>query len=155
MPEPTLQPEPRRTHTAEEATPKELWLASLKLVLMLGGLVLLVLPVVQDLPVGATTRTSVLAWLLVALALYWLYSGLGYRPLLYLQLVLFSAAATLLTVKAAFVLVDIDRFSILRRIARDLIYGGLGCAGLNLLGMVYALVNRRRDPSRKTKDRSG
>jgi hypothetical protein len=31
--------------------------------------------------------------LLVVLALYWLYAGMGYRPLLLLQLLLFSAAA--------------------------------------------------------------
>ena len=30
------------------------------------------------------------AWLLVGLALYWLYAGMGYRPLLLLQLMLFS-----------------------------------------------------------------
>ena len=130
-------------HTAEEATPGELWWASTRLLLMLAGLALLVIPVIRELPLGSTTRTSVLAWLMVGLALYWLYSGLGYRPLLLLQLLLFSAAAALLTAKIALVVVDIDRFSVLRRVARALLLGGLGCAALNLGGMILALLNRR------------
>lgn len=131
-------------HTAEEATPHELWGASIRLFAMLVALVLMVIPVIRGLPVGATTKTSVLAWLLVVLAIYWLYSGLGYRPLLLVQLVLFSAAATVLTAKIALVAVDIDAFSILRRTARALIYAGLGCAALNLGGMMITLFKGRR-----------
>ena len=130
-------------HTAEEATPRELWGASTRLLLMLAVLAVLVIPVIRDLPLGATTRTSVLAWLLVVLALYWLYSGLGYRPLLLVQLILFSAAAALLTAKIALVALDIPRFSVLRRTAQALLFGGLGCAALNLGGMILALLNRR------------
>jgi hypothetical protein len=106
---------------------------------MLILLVLLVIPVIRDLPIGATSKTSVLAWLLVVLAVYWLYSGLGYRPLLLVQLLLFSAAAAVLTAKIALVAVDIKAFSILRRTARALLYAGLGCAALNLAGMLLAL----------------
>jgi hypothetical protein len=134
-------------HTAEEASPHELWSASLKLFVMLVLLLLLVIPIIRELPLGATTRTSVLAWLLVLLALYWLYSGLGYRPLLLVQLMLFSAAATVLTAKIALVVVEINRFSILRRTAQALIYTGIACAALNLGGMLIALYRRRPPPS--------
>ncbi len=138
------RPEP--VHTAEDATPQQLWKASLRLLLMLVALVLLVIPLIRDLPVGATTKTSVLAWLLVVLALYWLYSGLGYRPLLLVQMILFSAAATVLTAKIALVAGGITSFSILRRTARVLIWAGLVCASLNLAGMLLALYRRRASP---------
>ena len=138
------RPEPG--HTAEEATPQELWSASLRLLLMLVALALLVIPLIRELPLGSTTKTSVLAWLLVVLALYWLYSGLGYRPLLLVQLILFSAAAAVLTAKIALVAGGITSFSILRRTARVLIYSGLGCAALNLGGMLLALYRRKTSP---------
>ncbi len=138
------RPEPG--HTAEEATPSQLWSASLRLLLMLVALALLVIPLIRELPLGATAKTSVLAWLLVVLALYWLYSGLGYRPLLLVQLILFSAAAAVLTAKIALVAGGITSFSILRRTARGLIYAGLGCAGLNLGGMLLALFRRKASP---------
>ena len=135
-------------HTAEEATPRELWSASLRLLLMLGLLVVLVIPIIRDLPVGSTTRTSALAWLLVVLAVYWLYSGFGYRALLLIQLLLFSTAAALLTAKVVLVAVDIQRFSILRGMAKALLYAGLGCAALNLAAMVVALFERKDRVSR-------
>lgn len=131
-------------HTAEEATPRELRSAVLRLLLMLVLLLLLVIPVIRDLPLGASTQTSVTAWLLVALALYWLYSGLGYRPLLLIQLILFSAAAAVITAKIALVVVEIRAFSIIRRTAQALLYAGLACAGANLVGMLVALVRGRR-----------
>ncbi|HEU5169017.1 MAG TPA: hypothetical protein VFU46_00695 [Gemmatimonadales bacterium] len=137
-------------HTAEEASPQELRWGSLRLFLMLLALALLVVPLVRELPFGATTRTGLLAWLLVALALYWLYAGLGYRPLLLLQLVVFSAAAVLLTTKVALVLVGIHRLSILRRTARGLIVVGAGLAALNLAGMLLALWRRRASGRRVT-----
>jgi hypothetical protein len=130
-------------HTAEEATPQELWGASIRLLAMLVLLVILVIPLIRELPLGSTTKTSVLAWLLVVLALYWLSSGLGYRPLLLVQLILFSAAATVLTAKIVLVAIDIRAFSILRRTARVLIYAGLGCAALNLGGMMISLLRRK------------
>jgi hypothetical protein len=130
-------------HTAEEATPQELWSASLRLLLMLVLLALLVIPLIRELPLGATTKTTVLAWLLVVLALYWLYSGLGYRALLLVQLILFSAAAAVVTTKLVLVALDITAFSILRRTARALLYAGLGCAALNLGGMLIALFRGR------------
>ena len=71
--------------------------------LWLAALYMLVVPLIRELPLGQTTRTSLLAWLLVAVAFYWLYAGLGVRPLLLLQLFLFSAAAALLTAKLVLV----------------------------------------------------
>src|SRR5215216_1449070 len=97
-------------HTAEDATPSELRRA----LLMLLALALLVTPIIRDLPLGKSTRTGLLAWLLVGLALYWLYQGMGYRPLLLLQLFIFSTAATLLSAKLLLVIVDVNRVNILR-----------------------------------------
>jgi hypothetical protein len=121
-----------------------LFWASLRLAAMLALLALLVVPLLRELPFGRTTRTGLLAWLLVVLAFYWLYAGLGYRPLLLLQLILFSVSATLLTTKAMLVLVGIDRLSILRRSARSLILVGATLAALNLGFMLLALFRRRR-----------
>ncbi|HEX9894661.1 MAG TPA: hypothetical protein VGA78_12100 [Gemmatimonadales bacterium] len=135
-------------HSAEEASRKELGWASLRLCLMLVSLALLVVPLLRELPLGKTTRTGMLAWLLVALAFYWIYAGLGYRPLLLLQLLTFSTAATLLTTKAMLVLVGIDRLSILRRTARSLILVGAALAALNLGFMLLGLLRRR--PPRPT-----
>ncbi len=131
-------------HTAEEADPGELWRASLRLLLWLIVLAGAVVPLVLELPVGQTTQTGLLAWLLVALAFYWLYAGLGYRPLLLVQMLLFSSAAFLLTTKAGLVLIGIHRLSVLRRSARDLIIVGALCAVINLVAMLVALVKRRR-----------
>jgi hypothetical protein len=101
-------------HTAEDATPSELRAASLRLMLMLGALALLVVPLLRDLPLGRSSRTGLLAWLLVVLALYWLYAGMGYRPLLLLQLLLLSAAASLFPLKVFLVIVDVRRLAMLR-----------------------------------------
>ena len=132
-------------HTAEEATPSELRGASLRLMLMLGVLALLVVPLVRDLPVGKASRIGLLAWLLVILALYWLYAGLGYRPLLLLQLFLFSAAAALLTFKVFLVIVDVRELTFLRQLARMLIMAGALCAGANLMGMLVNIWRRPRE----------
>ena len=101
-------------HTADDADRSELWRASFRLLLICLPLALLVVPLLRELPLGPTGRTSLLAWLLVAVAVYWLYAGLGYQALLLLQLVTFSAASVLLTTKVALVLVGIDRLSVLR-----------------------------------------
>lgn len=130
-------------HTAEEASPRELRRASVRLLLMLLALVLLVVPIIRDLPLGQSTRTGLLAWLLVALALYWLYGGMGYRPLLLLQLLIFSIAASLLSAKVLLVIVDVNRVSFLRTTARWLIVLGAACAGTNLIGMLVRLARRR------------
>lgn len=130
--------------TAEEADPHELWRASLRLLFWLLVLAGAVVPLILELPVGQTTRTGLLAWLLVALAFYWLYAGLGYRPLLLIQMLLFSSAAFLLTTKAGLVLVGINRLSVLRRTARALIIFGALCAVINLVAMLVALIKRRR-----------
>jgi hypothetical protein len=132
-------------HTAEDATPGELRAASLRLMLMLGTLALLVVPVLRDLPLGRSSRTGLLAWLLVVLALYWLYAGMGYRPLLLLQLLLFSAAAALITLKVFLVIVDVRQLAILRWVARMLIMAGALCAGTNLLGMLVMVWRRPRE----------
>ncbi len=129
-------------HTAEDATLGELWRASLRLLLMLAALALLIVPVLRDLPLGQSARTGLLAWLLVALSLYWLYRGMGYQALLLLQLVIFSAAAALLSLKVLLVIVDVHSLSVLRRVARGLIIVGATFAGLNLGAMLVTLVRR-------------
>jgi hypothetical protein len=127
-------------HTAEDATPGELRRSVLILLLMLAALALLVAPLLSDLPLlGKSTRTAIFAWLLVGLALYWMYAGMGYRPLLLVQLLLFSTAAALLSVKLLLVAVTIDSLTVLRWMARYLIMAGAVCAGANLTGMLLAL----------------
>jgi hypothetical protein len=131
-------------HTAEDATPGELRRSVLVLLLMLAALGLLVVPLLGDLPLfGKSTRTAILAWLLVGLALYWMYAGMGYRPLLLVQLLLFSTAAALLSVKLLLVAVTIDSLTVLRWMARYLIIAGAVCAGANLTGMLLALTLQR------------
>jgi hypothetical protein len=109
---------------------------------MLLVLALLVVPLLRALPLGQTTRTGLLAWLLVVLALYWLYAGLGIRPLLLLQLAVFSVAAALLSTKLMLVLVGVNRLSVLRRVARYLIELGAALALLNLASMLVVLWRR-------------
>jgi hypothetical protein len=89
----------------------------------------------------------VLAWLLVGLALYWMYAGMGYRPLLLVQLLVFSAAAALLSVHLMLVAVTIDSLTMLRWLARYLIMAGAVCAGANLTGMLLALTLKQAGPS--------
>ncbi len=133
-------------HTAEDASPRELWGASWRLLLTLAALGLLVMPLIREFPLGGqSTRTGLLAWLLVGLALYWLYAGMGYRPLLLLQLMLFSTAAALLSTKLLLVAVDINRLTVLRYVARGLIIVGTGCAIANLGAMLITLWRRSRD----------
>jgi hypothetical protein len=129
-------------HTAEDATPQELRRATRRLLAMLVLLGVLVVPFLLLFPGGETTRVGLLAWLLVALALYWLYEGLGYQPVLLIQLMVFSAAATLLTTKAALVVVGIAQVAVLRYSARVLIILGTLLAVANLGSMLLAL--RRR-----------
>ena len=130
--------------TAEDASPRELWRASWKLLLMLAALCLLMVPLVRELPVGQSTRTGIVAWVLVGLALYWLYAGMGYRPLLLLQLLLFSAAAALLSAKLLLVAVDVKELTVLRYFARGMILVGAGLAGANLIAMLLTLWRRSR-----------
>jgi hypothetical protein len=130
-------------HTAEDATPRELRRASGRLLLMLLALGLLVVPLIQGLPLGQSTRIGLLAWLLVGLALYWLFQGMGYRPLLLLQLLMFSVAATLLSAKVLLVIVDVNQVNFLRVVARWLIVLGAASAVANLLGMLVGLAQRR------------
>jgi len=135
-------------HTAEDATPGELRRSVLILLLMLAALALLVTPLLRDLPLlGKSTRTAILAWLLVGLALYWMYAGMGYRPLLLVQLLLFSAAAALLSVKLLLVVASIESLTILRWFARWLIMAGAVVAGANLTGMLVALTLKQTGPS--------
>jgi hypothetical protein len=130
--------------TAEDATPRELWRASWRLLLMLAALGLLVVPLIRELPLGQSTRTGLLAWLLVGLAFYWLYAGMGYRPLLLLQLLMFSTAAALLSTKLLLVAVDVRSMAVLRYVARGLILVGAGCAFANLAAMLLMLWRRSR-----------
>ena len=132
-------------HTAEDASPRELWRNSWKLILTLGALGLLVVPLIRELPLGQSTRTGMLAWLLVGLGMYWLYAGMGYRPLLLLQLFLFSTAAALLSTKLLLVAIDIDRLTVLRYMARGLILVGAACAIANLGAMLIMFWRRSRE----------
>ncbi|HEY3011714.1 MAG TPA: hypothetical protein VGJ36_03120 [Gemmatimonadales bacterium] len=111
---------------------------------MLAALGLLVVPLLRELPLGQSTRIGLLAWMLVALALYWLYAGMGYRPLLLIQLLLFSAAASLLTAKLLLVAIDVRQLAVLRYVARGMILIGAGIAGANLGGMLLMLWRRSR-----------
>lgn len=111
---------------------------------MLAALGLLVVPLIWELPLGQSSRTGLLAWLLVGLALYWLYAGMGYRPLLLLQLMLFSGAAALLSAKLLLVAIDVRSMAILRHVARGLILVGAGCALANLGAMLIMLWRRSR-----------
>lgn len=129
-------------HTAEQATPGELKAASLRLTLWLAALVVIG-PAVRALPLGQTTRTAILAWILAAAALYWLYGGLGYRPLLLLQLVFFSTAITLLSIKVLLVGLSVTQFDFLRETGRGLLIAGGACAGANLGMMLVASLRRR------------
>ncbi len=131
-------------HSAEDASPGELRRASVRLLFMLLALALLVVPIIRELPLGHSTRTGILAWLLVALALYWLSEGMGYRPLLLLQLLIFSIAASLLSAKVLLVIVDVNRVNFLRWTARWLIMLGAAFAVANLIGMLDRLYRRRR-----------
>lgn len=133
-------------HTAEDASPGELRRASIRLSLWLLAL-LVVGPAVRALPLGQTTRTGLLAWLLLAVALYWLYRGLGYRPWLLMQVAVFSTAVTLLMLKVLLVSMGIREFDILRAAGKGLIIAGGVMAGANLGMMLVASVLRRPPPA--------
>jgi len=111
---------------------------------MLAALALLVVPLLKELPLEGASRIWLLAWMLVALALYWLYAGMGYRPLLLLQLLLFSGAAAFLTAKVFLGIIDVGRVGLLRAVARGMILIGAGLAGANLLAMLLLLWRRSR-----------
>jgi hypothetical protein len=111
---------------------------------MLVLLAMLVVPFLMLFPGGETTRVGLLAWLMVGLALYWLYAGLGYQPILLIQLLAFSAAAALLTTKAALLLVGVAHVEVLRWAARILIILGALLAVGNLTSMLLALRRRER-----------
>ena len=130
--------------TAEDASPRELWRASWKLLLMLAALALLVVPLLRELPPSKGIPIGLFAWLLVGLALYWLYAGMGYRPLLLLQLLLFSGAATLLTAKVVLGVIALGKAGLLVAAARGMILVGAGLAGANLLAMLLLLWRRSR-----------
>ena len=133
----------------ERDTASALWAASLRLVLWLAALYMLAVPLIRELPLGQTTRTSLLAWLLVAVAFYWLYAGLGVRPLLLLQLLLFSTAAALLMGKILLVGIGVLRLSLLRRVARVLIMAGAVSAVFNLLLMLWGVWQKSRVRARQ------
>jgi hypothetical protein len=126
-------------HTAEDAPLSGLRRASIRLLLHLAALSLIVVPLIRQLPLGHSTRTGLLAWLLVVLGFYWLYMGMGYRPLLLVQLLVFSTAAALLSAKLLLVALDVHTLTSLRYVARFLIQVGAACAGANLTGMLIKL----------------
>jgi hypothetical protein len=84
-----------------------------------------------------------LAWILAGAALYWLYAGLGFRPLLLVQLVIFSTAITLLSIKVLLVGLSVKEFDFLREGGRTLLIAGGACAGANLGMMLIASLRRR------------
>lgn len=133
-----------RPYGGDSLSSPEHWRASLWLCVMLLLLAFVVVPLLRDLPLGPTGATGLLAWLLVLLALYWLYAGMGFQPLLLLQLVMFSAAAVLLSTKVVLVLVGVERLSVLRRVASGLIIVGATLAGLNLMALLIVPRWRRR-----------
>jgi len=135
----TQPPNPEQRESAST-----LWAASLRLILWLAALYMLAVPLIRELPLGQTTRTSLLAWLLVAVAFYWLYAGLGVRPLLLLQLLLFSTAAALLVAKLFFVGIGVKRLGLLREVARVLIMACGVSAVVNLLLMLWGVVRKSR-----------
>jgi hypothetical protein len=121
---------------------------ALQLLAWLVVIAMLVIPLLKDLPLGDTTRAGILAWLLVGIAIYWLFTDLGYRPLLLFQLFFFSTAVACLSAKVLLVSIGVLRLSILRRTAIWLIVFGAICAGLNLALMLFDLLKpRTADPS--------
>ena len=78
------------------------------------------------------------------MAFYWLYAGLGVRPLLLLQLLLFSTAAALLVAKLFLVGIGVKRLSLLREVARVLIMAGAVSAVVNLLLMLWGVIQKSR-----------
>jgi hypothetical protein len=129
-------------------TANRLWRTGLKLLLWLVVISLLVIPIIRAMPLGDTTRVGIFAWLLVGVALYWLFTDLGYRPLLLIQLFLFSTAVALLSAKVFLVSIGVLRLSILRRAAIWLILLGAVCATLNV---IFLLLNLFR-PAPKSPD---
>lgn len=133
--------------SAEEAARSELK-RSIWLLIILIVVAFLVAWLLGSLPLKPGPRTGIPAWLLVLLALYSLYAGMGYWPLLMLQLVAFSCAATLLTGRTALIILSIHGLSFLRHAAGLLILIGGGCAVVNLGLAVVSLVHQRRERER-------
>jgi hypothetical protein len=121
----------------------------LQLLAWLVVVAMLVIPLLKDLPLGDTTRAGILAWLLVGIAMYWLFTDMGYRPLLLFQLFFFSAAVACLSAKVLLVSIGVHRLSILRRTAIWLIVFGAISAGANLAIMLLDLVKPRSPDSRR------
>jgi hypothetical protein len=118
---------------------------TLRLLLWLVAVALLVLPLIRALPLGETTRAGLLTVLLLGIALYWLFTDMGYRPLLLFQLVFFSTALVFLSAKVFLVGIGVHSLSILRRTAIWLDILGALCAGVNV---ILLLVDRFRARSR-------
>lgn len=134
-------------HTAEDASRAELRWATLKLGFWLAALLVLG-PAIRALPLGQTTRTGILAWLLLVFAMYWLYAGLGYRPLLLLQLLVYSSAVTLLMLKVLIVALGSNQFDFLRMAGKGLIVVGTAFAAANLSMMFLSSVLGRPGPEK-------
>jgi hypothetical protein len=122
---------------------------ALQLVAWVIVIAMLVVPLLKDLPLGDTTRAGILAWLLVGIAIYWLFTDLGYRPLLLFQLFFFSAAVACLSAKVLLVSIGVHRLSILRRTAIWLILFGALCAGANLAIMLMDSIRPRQPDTSK------
>lgn len=125
---------------------------ALRLLLWLVAVALLILPLVRGLPLGDTTRAGLLTFLLLCVALYWLFTDMGYRPLLLFQLVFFSTALVLLSTKAFLVGIGVTSLSILRRTAIWLDILGAACAGVNVVMLLIDLVRQRTRPPTPSAD---
>lgn len=115
----------------------------LRLLVWLIVLILLIVPLLEDFALGDTSRAGVIGLLLVGIALYWLFTDTGYKPLLLFQLFFFSAAVALLTAKVFLVAMGSERGPILRRAAIWFILFGVVCAGLNVVISFIDILRRR------------
>jgi hypothetical protein len=112
---------------------------AVRLLLWLVAIALLALPLARGLDLGETTRAGILTFLLLCVALYWLFTDMGYRPLLLFQLVFFSTALVFLSAKALLVGIGVHSLSILRRTAIYLDLLGAACAGVNVILLLVDL----------------
>jgi hypothetical protein len=121
---------------SSDATPttlrRKVQQTGLRLLIWLVVMGLLVVPLLKDFPLGDTSRAGILALILVGVAIYWLFTDMGYRPLLLFQVFFFSAAVACLSAKVLLVSLGVNRLTILRRLAIWLILFGALCAGGNV-----------------------
>jgi hypothetical protein len=134
--------------SSDEAAVRSELKRSILLLVMIVVVAVVVTLLLSALPLKPSPRTGIPTWLLVVLALYSLYAGIGYWPLLVFQLAAFSCAATLLTGRTALIILSVQSLAFLRDSAGLLILVGAGCAVVNLGLMIGLLVQQRRERER-------